>query len=121
MRAIPTLFESYDKTPSLKDCAIWEVARATSAATTFFKSIKCGRDGIEFIDAGFGFNNPCECLLQEAQGVFPNTAFQSIVSIGTGLAGVVSISDNRKSILDALKNYGFKLTAGRRSSRRKVF
>ena len=104
VRAMPSLFKSYDKTQSLKDCAIWEVARATSAATTLFKSIKCGRDEIEFIDAGFGFNNPCEVLLQEARTVFPNAAFQSIVSIGTGLSGVVRIRDTRISILKALKD-----------------
>ena len=40
VRAMPTLFKSYEETQSLKDCAIWEVARATSAATTFFESIK---------------------------------------------------------------------------------
>ena len=101
--SVPTLFKSYGGTQSLKDCAIWEVARATSAATTFFRSIKCGRDEIEFIDAGFGYNNPCEILLQEAQAAFPNATFQSIVSIGTGLGGVVRIKDTRKSILEALK------------------
>ena len=104
VRALPTLFRSYERAPSFKDCAIWEVARATSAATTFFKSIKCGRDKIEFIDAGFGFNNPCEVLLQEARAVFPNATFQSIVSIGTGLSGVVRIRDTRTSILKALKD-----------------
>ena len=104
VRAMPTLFKSYERTQSLKDCAIWEVARATSAATTFFKSIKCGRDQIEFIDAGFGFNNLCEVLLQEAQAVFPNATFQSVVSIGTGLSGVVRIRDTRTSILKALKD-----------------
>lgn len=37
-----------------------------------FTSIKCGLDGIEFIDAGFGYNNPCGVLLKEARQQFPN-------------------------------------------------
>ena len=101
--ALPTLFRTYDTSDSLKDCAIWEVARATSAATTFFKSIKCGRDEVEFIDAGFGYNNPCEILFREAQSTFAGTEIGCILSIGTGIGGVVSIRDTRKSILDALK------------------
>ena len=101
--ALPTLFRTYDKSDSLKDCAVWEVARATSAATTFFKSIKCGRDEVEFIDAGFGYNNPCEILLREAQSIFTGAEFGCILSIGTGIGGVVSVGATRKSILDALK------------------
>ena len=101
--ALPTLFRTYDTSDSLKDCAIWEVARATSAATTFFKSIKCGRDEVEFIDAGFGYNNPCEVLLREAQSIFTGAEFGCILSIGTGIGGVVSVGATRKSILDALK------------------
>ncbi|KXX77753.1 Calcium-independent phospholipase A2-gamma [Madurella mycetomatis] len=56
--ARPTLFTTYDTSSSLGGCTIWQVARATSAATTFFKPIRVGRDGIEFVDAGFGHNNP---------------------------------------------------------------
>src|SRR5262245_43206640 len=68
---LPTLFKTYAQSRSLRDCTIWQVARATSAATTFFKSIKCGRDGIEFIDAGFGYNIPCGVLLDEVKKIFP--------------------------------------------------
>ena len=103
VNALPTLFRTYDTSDNLKDCAIWEVARATSAATTFFKSIKCGRDGVEFIDAGFGYNNPCEILLREAQSIFAGAEFGCILSIGTGIGGVVSVRGTRKSILNALK------------------
>lgn len=102
--ALPTLFKTYDTSASLEDCTIWQVARATSAATTYFKSITCGRDKIEFIDAGFGYNNPCEVLLKEARKIFPNREFACILSIGTGLGGMVGIQDSRLSILKALKN-----------------
>lgn len=105
INAVPTLFRTYDQTTAFHGCAIWEVARATSAATSFFKSIKCGRDHIEFIDAALGFNNPCEELIEEARKQFPGVPMSQyrIVSIGTGLGDVVTIKDTRTSILRALK------------------
>jgi hypothetical protein len=98
---LPTLFTTYDESASLNGCKIWEVARATSAATTFFKPIRVGEDGIEFIDAGFGYNNPCEELVAEAKRRFPGRRLQ-ILSIGTGLGDVVKIG-GRLDILHALK------------------
>ncbi|KAI1638581.1 acyl transferase/acyl hydrolase/lysophospholipase [Biscogniauxia mediterranea] len=104
--AMPTLFKTFDSTATFQDCTIWEVARATSAATTFFKSIKCGRDRIEFIDAAFGFNNPCEVLIKEAKKHFHQASMEQfrILSIGTGLGDVVTIQDTRTSIIRALKS-----------------
>lgn len=99
----PTLFRTYDKSTSLNGCTIWEVARATSAATTFFKPIKLGRDGIEYIDAGFGYNNPCDKLITEARNAFPGRDNLQILSIGTGLGNVVEITNTRPSIIDALQ------------------
>ncbi|SPB47324.1 unnamed protein product [Aspergillus niger] len=101
--AKPTLFETYDTSADLDECTIWQVARATSAATTFFKPIKVGRDDIEFIDAGFGYNNPCDELIKEARRVFPGHQELQVLSIGTGLGDVVNIRDTRLSIIDALK------------------
>ena len=101
--APPTLFKSFDATNSFKDCTVWQVARATSAATTFFESIKCGRDSIEFIDAGFGYNNPCEVLLREAENISHKTDSIYTLSIGTGLGEVVPIGNGRLSILNALR------------------
>jgi hypothetical protein len=79
------------------------VARATSAATTFFKPIRVGRDGIEFVDAAFGYNNPCEVLIEEAQRQFPEGRVMRVLSIGTGLGDVVAIGNTRMSITSALK------------------
>jgi hypothetical protein len=79
------------------------VARATSAATTFFKSIKLGRDQIEFVDAGFGYNNPTQVLIDEARRQFPGHDRLRILSVGTGMGDVVTIKDTRRSILVALK------------------
>lgn len=100
--AQPTLFTTYDTSTNLDGCKVWEVARATSAATTFFKPIRVGRDAVEFIDAGFGHNNPCEVLIEEAARRFPGRRMQ-ILSIGTGLGDVIKIDDSRRSILNALK------------------
>ncbi|RYN17623.1 hypothetical protein AA0112_g11960 [Alternaria arborescens] len=101
--ALPKQFKTYHIEDDFQDCKIWEVARATSAATTFFKSVSIGRQGIEFIDAGFGHNNPSEVLWGEATKLSPNDERGCIISIGTGLGSVVTIKDTRRSILYALK------------------
>ncbi|KAH7162472.1 acyl transferase/acyl hydrolase/lysophospholipase [Dactylonectria estremocensis] len=101
--ALPTLFTTYDTSTGLEECTIWQVARATSAATTFFKPIRVGRDDIEFVDAGFGYNNPCEVLITEAKKQFPSRDEMRVISIGTGLGDVVAIGKTRTSILKALK------------------
>lgn len=101
--APPTLFKTYDTSAAFDTCTLWQVARATAAATTFFKSISVGRDGIEFVDAGFGYNNPCDILIQEAQREFPDRTQMRILSVGTGLGDIVAIKDRRLYIVDALK------------------
>jgi patatin-like phospholipase/acyl hydrolase len=106
----PALFKTNDTSTSYQDCTIWQVARATSAATTFFKSIQLGRDKIEFIDAGFGYNNPTEILVEEAEKEFPGHGQLHILSIGTGLGRVVTIHDSRRSILSALKTMASEST-----------
>ncbi|OJJ96527.1 hypothetical protein ASPACDRAFT_63446 [Aspergillus aculeatus ATCC 16872] len=100
--APPTLFKTYDTSSAFSSCTIWQIARATSAATTFFKSIKIGRDDIEFIDAGFGYNNPCQILIEESKQQFPGCEQRLVLSIGTGLGDVVTIRDTRMSIVRAL-------------------
>lgn len=102
--APPTLFKTYDISAALDGCTIWQVARATSAATTFFKPIKVGRDEIEFIDAGFGHNNPCEILISEAQQQFPDHGPMQVLSLGTGLGDVVKLDGSWTSIIKALKD-----------------
>lgn len=102
----PTLFKTYATDPQMAECKIWEVARATSAATTYFRSIPCGRDNVEFIDAGFGYNNPCRILLDEARTVFPKCKLShfTVLSIGSGIKKNIGISNSRSSILLALKD-----------------
>ncbi|KAL2886886.1 Vegetative incompatibility protein HET-E-1 [Ceratocystis lukuohia] len=98
----PTFLTTYDTPGHLTDCKVWQAARATSAAITLFDSIKLGRDGIEFIDASYGYNNPCEALIWEAERQFPGRPIM-ILSIGTGLDDVVEISDSRDFVVKALE------------------
>ncbi|KAL2890558.1 Vegetative incompatibility protein HET-E-1 [Ceratocystis lukuohia] len=102
IETLPTFFTTYHTPGYLTDCKVWEVARATSAGTALFDPIKLGRDGIEFVDASHGYNNPCEALIWEAERQFPGRPIM-ILSIGTGLDDVVEISDSRYFVLKALE------------------
>ncbi|GAB1310986.1 Calcium-independent phospholipase A2-gamma [Madurella fahalii] len=70
---------------------IWQAARATTAASTYFKPQKLGI-GLEeqlFIDAAIGINNPIEYLLKEAVDEFGSARrLGCVVSIGTGTRDV---------------------------------
>jgi predicted acylesterase/phospholipase RssA len=71
----------------LKDCKIWEAARATTAAPVYFKDITLRRGEFEkrYVDAAIGYNNPTEVLLDEAARVFYRTRkLGAVVSLGTG-------------------------------------
>jgi predicted acylesterase/phospholipase RssA len=66
---------------------IWEAARATTAAPSFFKGQKLGKgpDARTYIDAAIGANNPVEYLLKEAADEFGSgRRLGCVVSIGTG-------------------------------------
>lgn len=93
------LFRSYDhiegdvkeiKNPGAADeHEIWEVARATSAAPTYFDPIII--DGEEYFDGGIGYNNPVALVFDEVMSKSgpPGACtmieiFDLLVSIGTG-------------------------------------
>lgn len=60
---------------------------------------------MEYIDAGFGYNNPSKMLLAESRRAFPKrkpTDFV-VLSIGTGLKSNVQIKNRRREILLAFK------------------
>ena len=66
---------------------IWEAARATCAAPTYFPRIGIGPPGSQedFFDGGMGCNNPIKELHFEAESVFEDSREVScILSIGTG-------------------------------------
>jgi patatin-like phospholipase/acyl hydrolase len=87
---IPVVFRTYPSRETHSGCKIWEAARATSAAPTFFKQIEIGRRQ-PFIDGGLGRNNPSRVVLEEANALFRARPIGCLVSIGTGQAKIISI------------------------------
>jgi len=87
---IPTLFRTYESHETHSACKIWEAARATSAAPTFFKRIEIGR-AQPFIDGGLGRNNPSRVVLDEAKALFGARHIGCLVSIGTGQVETIGI------------------------------
>lgn len=90
-------------TLSGSDCTIWEAARATSAAATFFDPIQIGRQ--KFVDGATGFNNPVEVVLEEAVSIWPDaiSRIQCLVSIGTGVQEIKDFGDNLKEVIETLE------------------
>ncbi|KAL2886088.1 Nephrocystin-3 [Ceratocystis lukuohia] len=105
MTADPRLFKTYQATASLTKCKIWEVGRATSAMTGLFAPIDLGRDKERFMNSSFGYSNPCKILIEEARKLLSNQPEPEmlILSIGTGLSGVVEMGDDEISLANALK------------------
>ncbi|KAH9203854.1 acyl transferase/acyl hydrolase/lysophospholipase [Leptodontidium sp. 2 PMI_412] len=73
----------------LYDCEIWEAARATTAAPTYFKAISImwptGATN-RFVDAGLGFNNPTEEIIEEAETISgASTPLRVLISLGCGV------------------------------------
>lgn len=66
------------------DIPIWQVARATSAAPTYLESPSI--DGFEYVDGGFGANNPCAETYEEVRRMNNNSkrCVSTNLSIGTG-------------------------------------
>ena len=66
------------------DIPIWQVARATSAAPTYLKPPII--DGLEYVDGGFGANNPCVEIYEEVRKMNNDSkkSASTILSIGTG-------------------------------------
>lgn len=89
---------------SSSESTIWEAARATSAAATFFDPIRIGRQ--EYVDGATGANNPVEIVFEEAASIWPDaiSRVQCLVSIGTGLPEVRDFGDNLKEVARTLKS-----------------
>lgn len=90
----PVIFRTYRGNkirPS--ECALWQAARATSAAPTFFKpmAVDRPRPAIDYVDGGMGHNNPSEVALSEARRIWPTCIQFGLVSIGTGRSRANSI------------------------------
>ncbi|KAL5601378.1 uncharacterized protein BROUX77_005627 [Berkeleyomyces rouxiae] len=99
---LPSLFKTYDTSKAFEECSIWQVAQAVSSTAVFFEPTRIGRDGIEFVDSGLGYNNPCDIIMEEAHNQFPERTEMQILSIGTGIGNAISIGDSKTSIMKAL-------------------
>ncbi|KAK7735475.1 hypothetical protein SLS63_003945 [Diaporthe eres] len=66
------------------DCTIVEAARATSAASSFFKPVVIQDQ--TFVDGATAYNNPVEEVLDEAEQIWEarDLQFDKFLSIGTG-------------------------------------
>jgi hypothetical protein len=82
------------------DCTIWEAARATSAAPTFFDPITFS-NGVVFRDGGLRNNNPIFELVDEIQKEFPSRKISTIVSLGTGVSASIDLGNGLVSISNA--------------------
>ena len=78
---------------------IWQAARATSAAPTFFKPIHINKTA--YVDGGLGYNNPAFEVFDEAEDLFPNMRSPDgsacLVNIGTGETKVVTAYNWKRS------------------------
>jgi hypothetical protein len=119
INSAPTIFRTYrGKQIRPSQCALWQAARATSAAPTFFKAILVSIDpplpAVTYVDGGLGFNNPSEVALQEARKIWPSCIQFGLVSIGTGRPQANSIHLSKsaetkpevpQSVLDCIISY----------------
>lgn len=93
----PRLFRSYNVRENRSiNCRIWEVARATTAAPTFFKRVSIAEPGQiaeDFLDAGIKCNNPVEEIMEEARVLFKDDRpIGCVISLGTGHPGTIGLS-----------------------------
>ncbi|THW41362.1 phospholipase, patatin family protein [Aureobasidium pullulans] len=77
---------------------IWEAARATSAASSFFDSISIGDPQQRFLDGGTGANNPVQHVWDEAADLLTSEESLSenvgcLISLGTGQPGYKPFED----------------------------
>ncbi|MEG3971754.1 patatin-like phospholipase family protein [Microcoleus sp. T2B6] len=68
------------------DYYVWQAARATSAAPTFFPAAKFSSEPnlSLFVDGGVYINNPALALLIQAKDLYPDEQNFLLVSLGTG-------------------------------------
>lgn len=65
---------------------IWEAARATSAAPTYFPPAVV--DKMTYVDGGVVANNPTEIAWHEASNLFGDDKIGLVLSIGTGIGNI---------------------------------
>lgn len=84
---LPFFFKSHriasDRT---YDWAVTSIARATSAAPTFFQAVhlSTGKEDYALVDGGVFANNPAVAAYAEAHWLYPDATKFVVVSVGTG-------------------------------------
>lgn len=100
----PAVLRSYesDRNNHLYDiCKIWEAARATSAASTFFRPIEIGHQ--QYVDGAIkGRNNPIISANLESKDIWPDED-RLLISIGTGIAPNKPFTGNLVALANRLK------------------
>lgn len=104
-----TSYKSHSDSDLLETTKIWEAARATSAAPSFFDPIKICRFREEFGDGGTGANNPVRILWNQAQyclnqGGLVERNLGCFVSIGTGIPSLEPFGDQLMKVAKTLQN-----------------
>jgi Patatin-like phospholipase len=99
----PVLFRSYNcaEDYDADKCRIWEAARCTSAAPTFFKRMFVRvppGSGQWYLDGGLQYNNPSKLALDEARRLWPTVKRFCLVSVGTGQQGTVEFMDIKDTL-----------------------
>lgn len=67
---------------------IWQVAKATTAAPTYFQPVVI--DGVEYTGAGFGMNNAQAEIYNEVKNMNGDTRDSIILSVGSGTNNIPS-------------------------------
>ncbi|KAH8834119.1 hypothetical protein DL96DRAFT_1676342 [Flagelloscypha sp. PMI_526] len=91
----PRLFRNYhSRANSSVDCLLWEAGRATTAMLDLFSPIVIGEApvGETMVGGGLRWNNPTDELTKEAAQVFKDRCIASIINIGSGHPGHISLS-----------------------------
>ena len=96
-------YDTWRHDPLYEICKIWEAARATSAASTFFEPIQIGQNRQFFVDGALtGSNNPVRTANVESDDVWPNTD-RLILSVGTGAAPGQAVTGNLLELANRLE------------------
>lgn len=100
----PVRLRSYETLLSVQEvgCTIVEAARATSAASSFFKPVII--QGQSFVDGATAYNNPVEEVLEEAEQIWDarDLQFDKFLSIGTGRPSLKPFGKNLAEVAKTL-------------------